>query len=64
MHSAAYRFAFADRTALREAEMTLDVARFSAEGLLGAARVERDFAFFVDPAHHALYVEGHTRAAS
>jgi hypothetical protein len=60
MNAPVYRFEFSPIIPLQEAEMTLQVAMFAAEGLLGESRIRLDFTFFVDKPRSAIYVDGTT----
>jgi len=53
-----FRFSFSSEVPLDEAEMTLQLATFAAEGLHGTARVRLDFAYYVDGARRAFVVDG------
>lgn len=55
-----YRFEFDQRASLAEAEMTLHLASFAVEGLLGTARVRLDFSYFVDEPRRTIIVDGTT----
>ncbi len=52
------RFEFDGLVPLAEAELTLDLARYSAEGLVGQARVRLDVVQRLDSDGHAIVVEG------
>lgn len=56
------RFEFTNEISLAEAELTLDLARFSAEGLVGPARVRLDVVHRLDDEGHAIVVEGEGEA--
>ena len=60
MNTNVYRFAFVPRISLGEAEMTLQLAIFAAEGLFGTASVRLDFRYYVDVPRHSLFVDGTT----
>lgn len=53
-----FRFSISSEVPLDEAEMTLQLATFAAEGLFGAARVRLDFGYHLDPQRHAILVDG------
>lgn len=53
-----FRFSISSDVPLDEAEMTLQLATFAAEGLFGAARVRLDFGYQLDPQRHSILVEG------
>jgi hypothetical protein len=57
MTARVFRFSFSSDVPLDEAEMTLQLATFAAEGLFGMARVRLDFAYHVDAARHAILVD-------
>lgn len=56
------RFEFDGIVPLAEAELTLDLARYSAEGLVGQARVRLDVVQRLDSDGHAIVVEGEGEA--
>ena len=56
------RFEFDATVPLAEAELTLDLARYSAEGLVGQARVRLDVLQRLDSDGHAIVVEGEGEA--
>lgn len=58
------RFTLASDVPLDEAEMTLQLATFAAEGLFGAARVRLEFGYHVDLDGHALLVDGTTEVGT
>jgi len=58
MTARVFRFSFSPDVPLDEAEMTLQVATFAAEGLFGMARVRLDFAYHVDAPRGVLVVDG------
>ena len=60
MNTNVYRFVFEPQIVLEEAEMTLQLAIFAAEGLFGAARVRLDFGYFVDEPSRTIIVAGTT----
>jgi hypothetical protein len=53
-----FRFLFSSDVPLDEAEMTLQLATFAAEGLFGMARVRLDFGYHVDAARRAILLDG------
>lgn len=53
-----FRFSIAPDVPLSEAELTLQLATFAAEGLFGAARVRLDFGYHLDPNRHAILLDG------
>mgnify|MGYP001290197614 CR=1 FL=1 len=53
-----YCFTFNDGVSLDEALLTLDLARFSAEGLVGQARVQLNVAHRFDAGARTLILEG------
>jgi hypothetical protein len=57
MKSTAIRFAFEPTVSLAEAEMSLHLAMFAAEGLVGRVRVRLDATYQVDNARHAIVVD-------
>ena len=54
------RFVFEPGVSLVDAEMTLHLAMFAVEGLLGAARVRLDFSYCVDAPRRTILVDGTT----
>lgn len=58
MTARVFRFSFSSDVPLDEAEMTLQLATFAAEGLFGMARVRLDFGYYVDAARRAILVDG------
>jgi hypothetical protein len=58
MTARVFRFSFSPDVPLDEAEMTLQLATFAAEGLCGMARVRLDFAYHVDAAQGAIVLNG------
>lgn len=59
-----FRFQFAAETPLEEAELTLQLAIFAAEGLFGAARVRLEFGYHVDTSRHAILTDGTTEVGA
>jgi len=55
-----YRFVFDEDVSLAEAEQTLLLAGFAAEGLLGQASVRLGFGYFVDEPRRTIIVDGTT----
>jgi hypothetical protein len=51
-------FSFSPEVPIVEAEMTLQLATFAAEGLFGAARVRLDFGYHIDPKRRAIIADG------
>jgi len=58
MTARVFRFSFSPVVPLDEAEMTLQLATFAAEGLFGMAPVRLDFGYHVDAARRAILVDG------
>ena len=58
MTAGVFRFSFSNDVPLDEAEMTLQLATFAAEGLFGTTRVRLDFGYHVDADHQTLIVDG------
>lgn len=56
------RFELDATVPLAEARLTLDLARYSAEGLVGQARVRLDVVQRLDSEGHAIVVEGEGEA--
>jgi len=52
------RFELAAGVPMGEAELTLDLARYSAEGLVARARILLDVVHHLDGEGHAIIVEG------
>lgn len=53
-----YRFGFVPAVPLSEAELTLHLAIYAAEGLHGEARVRLDVTYQLDPPANAIIVDG------
>jgi hypothetical protein len=53
-----FRFSFSSELTIDEAEMTLQLATFAAEGLFSAARVRLDFSYHFDPRRRVIIVDG------
>lgn len=64
MTACVFRFSFSADVPLDEAEMTLQLATFAAEGLFGMARVRIDFGYHVDAARRAILVDGTTEVGA
>ena len=62
MSSVAVQFVFDPDVSLAEAEMSLHLAMFAVEGLIGRARVRLDAKYHIDEANHAIVVD--TRSAA
>ncbi|MBE3071302.1 MAG: hypothetical protein IMZ66_13790 [Planctomycetes bacterium] len=56
----AYRYTFGKQVDALDAEMTLHVAVFAAEGLFGEARVRMDAGYVIDPGLRVLVVDAST----
>jgi hypothetical protein len=59
-----FRFSFSVDVALDEAEMTLQLATFAAEGLFGTAQVRLDFGYHVDTDHRLILIDGSTEVGA
>lgn len=59
-----FRISFSSDVPLDEAEMTLQLASFAAEGLFGRARVRLDFGYFVDAPRQTILVDGSTEVGT
>ncbi len=59
-----FRFSFSVDVALDEAEMTLQLATFAAEGLFGSADVRLDFGYHVDVDRRVILIDGSTEVGS
>ncbi len=59
-----FRFRLASDVPLEEAEMTLQLATFAAEGLFGQARVRLDFSYHIDQPRNVILVDGTTEVGS
>jgi len=57
MKSSAITFVFDPDVSLTEAEMSLHLAMFAVEGLIGRVRVRLDATYHVDKLGHAIVVE-------
>jgi len=53
-----FRFTFSSHVPLDEAEATLQLATFAAEGVFGPARVRLDFTYHLDTDHRMVVVDG------
>jgi hypothetical protein len=62
MNTAVFRFSFARRIELAEAEATLHLAILAAEGLFGEARVRMEVSYHADVPRSAILIDGHTQA--
>ena len=58
MTACVLRISFANEVPLEEAEMTLQLATFAAEGLFGAARVRLDFSYHIDAERRMILADG------
>ncbi len=59
-----FRFRFALDVPLEEAEMTLQLATFAAEGLFGQARVRLDVSYHLDQPRNVILVDGTTEVGA
>jgi hypothetical protein len=59
-----FRFSFSADVALDEAEMTLQLATFSAEGMYGVAQVRLDFGYHVDADHRLILIDASTEVGA
>jgi hypothetical protein len=59
-----FRFLISPDVPLDEAEMTLQLATFAAEGLFGSARVRLDFGYHIDTNRHVILVDGTKEAGA
>lgn len=60
MDADAVCFDFDPETSLSDAEMTLHLAMFAVEGVLGRARVRLDAEYVLDEEAHAIVIDGGT----
>ena len=60
MKAQVYRFEFGTNASVKEAEMTLQVAIYAAEGLLGESQIHLDFTYFIDEPRNTIYIDGTT----
>lgn len=58
MYNESFQFEFTSEVSMDEAAMTLDLARYSAEGLVGQARVRLDVMHHKDEAERVIILEG------
>jgi hypothetical protein len=58
MTASVFRFSFSSDVPLDDAEMTLQLATFAAEGIFGMARVRIDFGYHIDAPRRAILVDG------
>jgi len=59
-----YRFGFVPAVPLSEAELTLHLAIYAAEGLHGEARVRLDVSYQLDQPANAIIVDGETEVGA
>ncbi len=59
-----FRFSISNEIPLDEAEMTLHLATFAAEGLFGTARVRLEFGYHLDSNRHVILVDGSKEAGA
>ena len=59
-----FRFSLSANASLDEAEMTLQLATFAAEGLFGTAQVRLDFGYHVDADRRVVLVDGSTEVGA
>lgn len=64
MFTNVYRFEIDHSVPLMEAEASLQLAIFAAEGLFGAARVRMDMAYHLDEPRWAIVADGTTAVGS
>ena len=64
MTACVFRLSFSSDVPLDEAEMTLQLATFAAEGLFGRVRLRIDFSYHVDSARRAILVDGTTEVGA
>ena len=57
MDAGAFRFVFEPQVSLAEAEMSLHLAMFAVEGLVGRARVRLDGNYHLDERGHAIVID-------
>ena len=58
MTTGVFHFSFTPDISLDEAEMTLHLATFAAEGMYGKARVRLDFNYHVESERRLIFVDG------
>jgi hypothetical protein len=59
-----FRYSFSNDVAVDEAEMTLQLAMFAAEGLFGTAQVRLDFGYHIDVDHRWILIDGSTEVGA
>ena len=59
-----FRFGFVPAVPLSEAELTLHLAIYAAEGLHGEARVRLDVSYQLDRSENAIIVDGETEVGA
>lgn len=59
-----FRVSLSTEVPLDEAEMTLQLATFAAEGLFGIAQVRLDVGYHLDRDHHAILIDGTTEVGA
>ncbi len=58
MQTNVFRFQIKSPVPLIEAEMTLHLAMFAVEGLVGPARIRLDVSYYADEPHGVILVDG------
>ena len=64
MTTGVYRFVLKPTVPLEEAEMSLQLAIFAAEGLFGSARVRMDVGYHLDSPRRTVVVDANTEVGS
>jgi len=64
MSTEVYRFRFEQDIPLEEAEMTLHLATFAAEGLFGRVGVRLETSYFLDGPRRTISVDGTTEVGA
>ena len=63
MQTDVFRFQIDPRVPLEEAEMSLHLAMFAVEGLVGQARIRLDVGYYVDEPRRVIIVDGSNEVA-
>ena len=64
MQTNVFRFHIDPGACLEEVEMTLHLAIFAVEGLVGQARIRLDFSYFIDEPRRVLIADGSNEVGS
>ena len=59
-----FRFSMLPEVPVKEAEMTLQLATFAAEGLFGPSRIRLNLSYHLDAERQAILIDGTTKEGS